>query len=325
MAEANDELKGGSSSLTRRDLVKRGAAGAFAVTMFGGLAERAHAVAGPMKFKNRQLSGDLKILQWAHFVPAYDTWFDNTYTKQWGQKNDVNVHVDHINNALLPSAAASEVAAQSGHDLVQFLFPPSALEKQVIPVNDLVQEVTRKLGKMTDVAYKSTYNPKTKKYFGFPDNYVPDPIHYRRSYWFNAGIAPSTWDNVRKAAAKLKQAGHPVGLGMSNELDSNMFLMSLLYCYGAALQTEDGHPAINSKGTVDALKVMADIYKNGESDEVFAWTAASNNQAFLAGKLSLAVNAISIARSAEDSGNTALSDDTWLAPIPRGPARRLGT
>jgi multiple sugar transport system substrate-binding protein len=323
MAEA-DELQGQGSALTRRDLVKRGAAGAFAVAMFGGLSERAHAVAGPMKFKNRQLSGDLKILQWAHFVPAYDTWFDQTYTKQWGQKNDVNVHVDHINNALLPSAAASEVAAQSGHDIVQFLFPPSALEKQTIPLNDIVQEATRKLGKMTDVAYNSTYNPKTKRFFGFADNYVPDPIHYRHSYWFNAGIAPSTWDNVRKAAATLKKVGHPIGLGMSNELDSNMFLNALLYCYGSSMQNEHNRPIINNKGTIEALKVMKDIFQNGESDEVFAWTAASNNQGFLAGRLSLAVNAISIARSAEASGNTALSDDTWLAPLPAGPERRLG-
>jgi multiple sugar transport system substrate-binding protein len=312
------------SGLTREELVKRGAAGAFAVSMFGGLAERAHGFAGPLKYKNKQLKGDLKILQWAHFVPAYDTWFDNTYVKAWGEKNDVQVHVDHINNALLPSAAASEVAARNGHDLVQFLFPPSALEKQVVPVNDLVQEVTKKLGKMTDVAYKSTYNPKTKRYFGFPDNYVPDPIQYRKSFWFNVGTAPTTWDNVRKAAAALKKAGHPVGLGMSNELDSNMFLMSLLYCYGGALQTADGRPNINTKGTIAALKVMKEIYQQGESDEVFAWTTASNNQAFLAGRLSLAVNAISIARSAEDSGNTQLSDDTWLRPIPRGDVRALG-
>src|SRR5581483_10446855 len=310
--------------LTREQLVKRGAAGAFAISMFGGLADKAHSFAGPLRFKDRQLKGDLKILQWAHFVPDYDTWFDNTYIKNWGEKNDVQVHVDHINNALLPSAAASEVAARNGHDLVQFLFPPSALEKQVVPVNDLVQEVTKKLGKMTDVAYKSTYNPKTKRYFGFPDNYVPDPIQYRKSFWFNAGVAPNTWDNVRKAAATLKKAGHPVGLGMSNELDSNMMLMSMLYCFGGALQTEDGKPNINTKGTVEALKVMKDIFKNGESDEVFAWTAASNNQAFLAGRLSLAVNAISIARSAEDSGNQALSDDTWLRPIPRGSVRALG-
>jgi multiple sugar transport system substrate-binding protein len=313
------------SGLTRAELVRRGAAGAFAVSMFGGLADRAFGFYGPLRFKNRHLKGDLKIMQWAHFVPDYDKWLDGTYIKQWGEKNDVQVKIDHINNALLPATAASEVAAQSGHDLFQFLFPPSALEKQTIPLNDIVQEVTKKLGKMTDVAYKSTYNPKTKRYFGFADNYVPDPIHYRRSFWFNVGIAPNTWDNVRKAAKKLKDSGHPVGLGMAtNDLDSNMFLMSLLYCYGAALQNEHNQPTINTKATIDALKVMKEIYQQGESDEVFAWTASSNNQAFLAGRLSLAVNAISIARSAEDSGNTALSDDTWIAPIPRGPVRRLG-
>jgi multiple sugar transport system substrate-binding protein len=310
--------------LTRRDLVKRGAAGAFAVSMFGGIAERASSFPGVLKHRHRQLKGSLSIMQWAHFVPSYDQWLDNTYVKQWGEKNDVEVKIDHINNALLPATAASEVAAQKGHDLFQFLFPPAALEKQTIPMNDVVQEITKRLGKMTDVAYKSSYNPKTKRYFGVADNYVPDPIQYRRSYWFNVGLAPNTWDNVRRAAAKLKAAGHPVGLGMSNEIDSNMFLMSLLYCYGASLQTADGRPNINTKGTVEALKVMKEIYQNGESDEVFAWTAASNNQAFLAGRLSLAVNAISIARSAEDSGNTTLSDDTWIRPIPRGPVRALG-
>ena len=69
---------------------------------------------------------------------------------------------------------------------------------------------------------------------------------------------------------------------------------------------------------------MRDIYRNGMSDEVFAWTAASNNQAFLAGRLSVALNAISIARSARTRGTQALSDDTWLASIPRGPVMRLG-
>ena len=309
--------------LTRQEVVRRGAAGAFAVTMFGGLADKAHAVAGPHKYTHKHLSGELKILQWVHFVPDYDTWFDKQWVKQWGEKNDVEVKVDHINNALLFSTASSQVAAQSGHDLFQFLSPPSSFQNQIVPVNDLVSEVTKKLGKMSDVAHKSTYNPRTKRYFGFPDNYVPDPIHYRRSLWNNAGVAPNTWENVRKAAPKLKAAGHPVGLGMSNEIDSNMLLFSFLYCYGGFVQNEEGRVTINSKGTVEALKVMADIFKNGMSDEVFAWTAASNNQGFLAGRLSLAVNAISIARSAEGLSES-LSNDTWLSPIPRGPHMRMG-
>jgi len=59
------------------------------------------------------------------------------------------------------------------------------------------------------------------------------------------------------------------------------------------------------------------------TNEVFAWTAASNNQGYLSGRLSMAANAISIIRSAEDA-NPALANNTFVAPIPRGPVQRLG-
>ncbi len=328
MADASDELVPASSALTRRDLLKGGTAAAFAVGMFGGLADKSFGFAGPMKFAKKQLAGELRIMQWAHFVPAYDQWLDNTYVKRWGEANDVEVKVDHINNALLYSTGASQVAAQSGHDLFWFISPPSTFQKQVLPLNDIVQEVTKKLGPMTKVARKSTYNPKTKKFYGFPDDYAPDPVQYRRSYLQEAGVSLNTWEDLRKGAPKLKAIGHPVGLGMSNEIDSNMLLASLLYCYGGFIQNEENRIVIgqgsNRKGAIEALQVMRDIYRNGMSDEVFAWTAASNNQAFLAGRLSVALNAISIARSAENSGNIALADDTWLASIPRGPVMRLG-
>jgi multiple sugar transport system substrate-binding protein len=328
VADVLDELEGGSSTLTRGDLLKRGSAAAFAVSMFGALPDKALGFYGPLKYANKQLSGELRIMTWAHFVPAYDQWLDNTYAKEWGEKNDVEVKIDHINNALLFSTGSSEVAAQSGHDLFWFISPPSSFQKQVVPVNDLVQEVTKKFGPLAKVAKKSTYNPKTKKFFGFPETYAPDPVQYRRSYLQEAGVSLNTWEDVRKGAAKLKQLGHPVGLGMSNEIDSNMLLTSLLYCYGGFIQNEENRIVFgqgsNRKGAIEALEVMRDIFQNGMTDEVFAWTAASNNQAFLAGRLSVALNAISIVRSAEKSGNTPLSDDTWLASIPRGPAMRLG-
>ena len=328
MADSEDPLVRSSSELTRGDLLKRGTAAAFSISMFGGLTDRAFGFYGPLKYANRQLSGELRIMQWAHFVPAYDQWLDNTYVKRWGEANDVEVKVDHINNALLYSTGASQVAAQSGHDLFWFISPPSTFQKQVVPVTDIVQEVSRKLGPMSRVARKSTYNPKTKQFYGFPDDYAPDPVQYRRSYLQQAGVSLNTWEDLRKGAPKLKAIGHPVGLGMSNEIDSNMLLTSLLYCYGGFIQNEENRIVIgqgsNRKGAIEALTVMRDIYRNGMSDEVFAWTAASNNQAFLASRLSVALNAISIARSAENSGNTALSDDTWLSSIPRGPVMRLG-
>jgi multiple sugar transport system substrate-binding protein len=181
---------------------------------------------------------------------------------------------------------------------------------------------------MARVAKKSVYNPKTKQFYGFPETYAPDPVQYRKSFLEQVDGSLNSWEDVRKMAPKLKAIGHPVGLGMSNEIDSNMLLASLLYCYGGFIQDEQNRIVIgqgsNRKGAIEALKVMRDIYKNGMSDEVFAWTAASNNQAFLAGRLAVALNAISIERSAEQSGNQALSDDSWLASIPRGPAMRLG-
>src|SRR6266516_781522 len=90
MSDVEDEPKEGRR-LSRRDLLKKAGAGAMAPFSF----------AGAIRFKGRWLKGDLSIIQWVHFVPAYDEWFDKTWVTQWGQKNDVQVNVEHINNTLL--------------------------------------------------------------------------------------------------------------------------------------------------------------------------------------------------------------------------------
>jgi multiple sugar transport system substrate-binding protein len=307
--------------LSRRELLKRAGVGAAAVGVGGGAAP--YAFAGPHRFRHKQLKGDLNIIQWIHFVPDYDTWFDKTWITQWGQKNDVQVHVDHIANTQLPARAAAEVAAQSGHDIFGFLSPPAAYEDQVINHAPIVQEIQRKVGKMGDLAVKSTYNPKTKKYFGVSDNYVPDPVVWRHDLWNGVGETPSTWDHVRKAAPKLKAAGHPIGIGQSNELDSNMALMAFMMCFGSFIQNETNQLTINNKKTVEAVKFMADIYKQGESDEIFGWNPASNNQFLYAGRGSMILNAISATRTPEDL-NLPFANDLWIYPIPKGPHGRFG-
>ena len=109
---------------TRREILKKGAAGTLLV-VYGGAVPQSSA-AGVPKYRGRELAGTLRIIQWSHFVPAYDKWFDDVYVKRWGQANDTEVIVDHINQADIPARAAAEVAAQSGHDLFFFLSPPAA-------------------------------------------------------------------------------------------------------------------------------------------------------------------------------------------------------
>src|SRR4051812_38934164 len=107
-------------SVSRRQFVKTLGAGALA------------AGAAPAVFTRRAYGQaprkTLKIAQWSHFVPEYDKWFDTVFCKQWGDKNNTDVIVDHINVNELPARAASEVAAKKGHDLFGFLSPPAAFE-----------------------------------------------------------------------------------------------------------------------------------------------------------------------------------------------------
>src|SRR5205823_3226499 len=85
---------------------------------------------------------------------------------------------------------------------------------------------------------------------------------WRHDYWNGVGIAPSTWDNVRKAAPKLKAAGHPIGIGQSAELDSNMALIAFMMCFGAYVQDAKHRVTIKSKHTDEAKKFMADLEIN---------------------------------------------------------------
>jgi multiple sugar transport system substrate-binding protein len=321
MADGDRQRGDRPAGISRRELLRRAGVGAAAVGLGGAAAP--YAFAGPMKYAKRQLKGDLSIIQWIHFVPAYDEWFDKTWVKQWGEKNDVQVTVDHINNTQLDARAAAEVAAQSGHDLFMNLHPMAAYEDQVINHAPIVQAVEKKVGKYGDLGRLSTYNPKTKKYFGVSDSYVPDPVVWRHDLWNDIGESPATWDHVRKAAPKLKANGHPIGIGQSQELDSNMALLAFMMCFGSFVQNEENRVTLKSKNTVDAVKFMADLYKAGMDPEIFSWNPASNNQALYSGHLSMILNAISATRTPEDL-NLPFVNDLWIWPIPAGPNGRLG-
>jgi len=92
-----EEKKG--KGVSRRDFIKIAGAGGVAAGSLG------PAFLFPERAAAQQKT--LKVLQWSHFVPAYDTWFDGTFAKQWGEKQNTNVVVDQINLVDLNTRAAS--------------------------------------------------------------------------------------------------------------------------------------------------------------------------------------------------------------------------
>jgi multiple sugar transport system substrate-binding protein len=299
--------------LSRREVIKTAAAvGAVASV-------------GPFFHVNpARAAKTLKILQWSHFVPGYDRWFNNTYTKEWGKKNDTEVIVDNINLGLIPSRMAAEVSAQKGHDLVMNLSPPSVYEEQVVDMKDVYAECEKKHGKPIDLAVKSTYNPRTKKYFAFSDSYVPDPINYRSDLWGDIGMKPDSWDEIRVGGKKIKdKTGIPVGVGLSAELDTAMAMRAIMYSHGAHEQDVEGNLTINSPQTLEALKFVTALFKETMTPEVLAWDPSSNNRQMLAGRSSLVLNAISITRAGEND-KLPIHEKIGLAKAAKGPVRRIG-
>jgi maltose-binding protein MalE len=264
----------------------------------------------------------LRILQWSHFIPAYDKWFDG-FVKQWGKDNDITITVDHINNADIPARSAAEINAGQGHDLIEWIIPPSSLEPSVVELSDIVQEVQQKYGEQISFCKASSFNPTTDKFYGFCHTWTPDPGDYRKSLWTKAGLpnGPSTWDELLKGSAEIKrsQSNIPAGIGMSQEVDSNMVARALIWSYGGSIQDAQQNVVINSPEVIDAVDYMAKLFKQSMTDEIFSWNAASNNQGLIAGRLSYIVNSISAYRSAQTS-NPEVANDIFFVPALKGPS-----
>jgi multiple sugar transport system substrate-binding protein len=304
-------------SVSRRDFIRAAGTGAMAAGLGANILIPGRA---------RAAKKTLKILHWVHFVPAYDEWFNKKFAKEWGEKNDTDVIVDNVGIANVNPRATAEVSAQKGHDLFLFNWPPPSFEEQAVDMKDVYQELEKKFGKPIDLAIKSTYNPKTKKYYAFSPSFTPDPVNYRQDLFGQVGLpqGPTTWDEVRTAGAQIKkQLGNPVGIGLAQEIDTAMAMRTIMYSWGAHEQDDAGNLMLKSKQTLDAIKFVKALFEETMTPEVFTWDASSNNRAVVSGKVSLVLNAISTTRTAEKE-NPDMSRKIQLAKALRGPVRAIG-
>ncbi|HEX2274754.1 MAG TPA: extracellular solute-binding protein [Acidimicrobiales bacterium] len=317
------EDTGRQSGISRRRFIQLSAGLTVLVACGNGDDETTTGVTGvtsTLVQPTRQLSGDLRILQWSHFVPRHDRWFD-AFVADWGRQVGVNVTVDHINLADIPARASAEIAANEGHDLIEFLSPPSAFEPSLLDLTDVNDEAKRRHGDQLGLCTRSTFNPATKKFYGFCHGWVPDPGDYRRSLWERVGMpnGPTTWQDLLDAGGRIKREQNiQLGIGMSNELDSNMAARALIWSFGGSEQDERENVAINSPQTIEAVDFMARLFRAAMTDEVFAWNAASNNQGLIAGNLSYILNSISAYRTAQTQ-NPDVANDVFFTPALKGP------
>jgi multiple sugar transport system substrate-binding protein len=302
---------------TRREFFKTAGALASASAL-------APALSAPFVSRAHAQTKTLSIIQWSHFVPAFDGWFDK-FAHDWGTKNGVAVTIDHIPEQDIAARAAAEVAAQSGHDLFMWngAGGPHLYRKYLVDMSKLVEQVEKKYGKVGVIGKQIGYNADNKTWSAFPDYYINNPGMYRKDLWEEIGMVPDTWDNVRIGGAKLKAKGHPVGCSLGRSNDPNLCWRGVLWSYGASVQDEAGKQVtLDSKAAVEAVTFVAALYKEAMTKDVLSWDDAGNNKYIDSGVGSFIINPISAYRSAQHI-DPKLADNIFVMTPPKGPVRQL--
>jgi multiple sugar transport system substrate-binding protein len=270
---------------------------------------------------------ELKILTWAHFVPASDEELKRQ-AQEWGKANKVRVRVDLVAHLQLPAKKAAEVQAQSGHDMLHlYIDDPDLYYDQLAAVDDVAGELSKRYGGFFD---EELFRYRDEHFKAIPWYYISFPIAYRMDVLEKVGEkVPDTWDDMLRVGKKTKAAGHPVGIQISHCFDSNAILRGLLWSYGAKITAKDAKTVtINSPETVKAVEFMKELFAEAMEQEVLSWDDANNNRCLNGGKCAMILNPISAYESARDAKALIPGTDRQIHEVidhvipPQGPAGR---
>lgn len=269
---------------------------------------------------------ELRILQWNHFVPHYDEWFDQ-FAAEWGAQNGVQVTVDRFDFDEIENALEQELLRGEGHTMVELLFPPSAWIEDLHDLTDLNEDAIRLLGEQKDTCRASSYLPTIDSYYAFCHGYAPDPGNYLANEWTAVGYpdGPSEWSHLISGGREiLNQTGLPVGIGISPEIDSEMVTRSVIWSYGGSVQDQKENVTLNSSETVEAVKFLAELYAEAMNPMVLDWKPSSNNNGLIDGELSFIVNSLSAYRAMQKVNPVRAENVRFTRPL-SGPAGEYAT
>jgi multiple sugar transport system substrate-binding protein len=298
-----------------------GAAAAAPTAASGAAAAPAPAQAGPGGFAN---VGTLKILMSSHFVPAYDTWFDQ-WAKDWGDKNHVEMQVDHITSNDLAAKNAAEVAAGGGHDIYKFSRngEPTLYHDFMVDVSDVTKQVGEAHGGW--IPFAETLGLYQGVWKAVPEYFIDFPALYRKDIFDANGLQPiDTWDDLLKTGQILKDKGNPIGIAINQKSnDANNTWTGVLWSHGGSVVAEDGKTvALDSQGTRDMLNYAIELFHKTMTDEVLSWDDTGNNLLLASGRGSWIQNPISALRTIEHD-TPDLAAKIQISNTPAGPKGRM--
>jgi multiple sugar transport system substrate-binding protein len=308
----------GSRTIDRRVFLKATgvAAGSIAAGGIPGIVAAQKAPSFPKGTK-------LNNLEWVSFVPASDVEFKRL-AAEFGKLAGVDVTVDLINMNDLNPRIASAIETRSGPDIIMMIANwPHLYADGLADVDDLAEELARRDGAF--YPHNRAVSVVGTRWKAVPRCSVPSTGAYREDWFKEAGASkfPDTWDEWRKVGIALKKKNQPMGQAFGHSLgDPNNWAYSVTWGFGGAEIDESGKVAINSKGTLEAVKFTVGVWKDCLDEGGLAWDDSSNNRAYLAGTISGTVNGASIYFVAKRQFPD-IAKVTNHGHMPKGPAGRF--
>lgn len=88
------------ADLARRDFLRLAAGGATLLAAGAGCNSGSDTAKSKAATATTSVGGKgkspLRIAQWNHYIAGYDRWWDDEYTRGWGERNGIEVVVDHF-------------------------------------------------------------------------------------------------------------------------------------------------------------------------------------------------------------------------------------
>lgn len=264
----------------------------------------------------------LHILRWNHFVTVYDSWF-RQLAESWGEDNGVEVEIEYVDADLIVPRLLESIESGEGPDLIETHAPAASLELELVDLGDVARELESTVGPQEALARASSLNPVTGKYYGITSAYAVWPAIYSRAAWTAVEMpgGPVTLDDLLvQGEAIYEMTQRYVGLGMSDEDNTERALRALLWAYGGRVQDENQNIALDSPQTREALLYARELYaRTVAPNDIFNWDTGANNDSIIAGESSYIINPISAYREAQRQ-DPQVALDLFFCPPPGGPA-----
>jgi len=305
--------------VTRRQIIKTGAAAAGAVALMGGFPYISSA-------QNKTLT----IVRGTHFIPEAQE-IAKQQAEEFGKQAGVKVNADFLNwPDLQPKIGAALQAG--GIDVVE-LWPIQnhLYGTNLVDMTDEAEEVGARGGGFEEYVLNSA--SVNGRYLGIPHGDSGGTIAYRISAFEKAGVKNAadgslldmTWDDYFAVAKETKKMGMPFGQSLGHSLgDPIGFCYPYMWSSGALEVADDGKTVLFDTPTFEyALNKFVQAWKDGYDETGTSWDDSSNNRAYLSGKIASTFNGSSIyyATKKRDDGG-AMMNDTHHMLMPKGTAGR---